>query len=226
MCATRFRSHEKIEPMKTLRTSRRITGVVSIVLALCGFAAGAQPADPRLLFYAPFEDSTDAVAAGGNPKALRAIAKFEDGKVGKAVRTTGGSYQRLAYDGRGNIDLNAGTLAFFFKPNYRIVEHAWGPIMCVGTDLEGYWAGVLQFNLIKDTINLQFFDVGRYAWPLTLPPVIGRWKEGEWVHLALVWDRNQGIRRARRRPGCRRAARGGARCGGATRAREMGVGGR
>jgi len=187
--------------MKKLQTSRRIAWAVSLALALWGIAVGPrapaaapQSDEPRLLFYAPFEDSTDAVVAGGNPKALRAVVKFEDGKVGKAVRSGGGSYQRLSYDGRGNIDLNAGTLTFFYKPNYKIVERAWEPIMTVGTDLEGYWAGVLQFNLIKDTLNLQFFDVGRYAWPLTLPPIVGRWKEGEWVHLAMVWDRNQGIR--------------------------------
>jgi hypothetical protein len=157
-------------------------------------AAAQEAADPRLLFYAPFEDSTDAVVAGGNPKPLRTQTKLEEGKVGKAARLSGGGYQKLSYDGRGNIDLNAGTLAFFYKPNYKIVERAWEQIMCVQTEIEGYWSGVLQFNLIKDTLNLQFFDVGRVARPLALPPIVNRWKEGEWVHLAVVWDHNQGIR--------------------------------
>ena len=179
--------------MNMLPFGRRIVCAAALVLALRGLSAGAEPADPRLLFYAPFEESTDAVVAGGNPKALRSIAKLEEGRVGKGARSSG-SYQRLSYDGRGNVDLNAGTLSFFYKPNYKIVERAWEPIMCVQTEIEGYWSGVLQFNLIKDTLNLQFFDVGRVSWPLALPPIVNRWKEGEWVHLAMVWDRNQGIR--------------------------------
>lgn len=180
--------------MHILHVNRCLPWACSLVLALIGFTYGAEPADPRLLFYAPFEESTDAVIAGGNPKPLRVQVKLEEGKVGKCAHASGGGYQKLSYDGRGNIDLNAGTLAFFYKPNYKIVERAWEPIICVQTELEGYWSGVLQFNLIKDTLNLQFFDVGRVARPLALPPIVNRWKEGEWVHLAVVWDHNQGIR--------------------------------
>jgi hypothetical protein len=182
-------------PSRTFTSRQRsLAWICTVLLALCGFANGQEPADPRLLFYAPFEDSTDAVVAGGNPKPLRSHTKLEEGKVGKAARAPGGGYQKLSYDGRGNIDLNAGTLAFFYKPNYKLVERAYEPIMCVQTEIEGYWAAVLQFNLVKDALQFQFYDVGRVAWPLALPPIVNRWKEGEWVHLAVVWDHNQGIR--------------------------------
>jgi hypothetical protein len=115
--------------MPILQTSRRVALTCLVVVALCGFAAGAESPEPRLLFHAPFEESTDAVVAGGNPKPLRAQVKLEEGRVGKAAHASGGGYQKLSYDGRGNIDLNAGTLSFFYKPTYKIVERAWEPIM-------------------------------------------------------------------------------------------------
>src|ERR1043166_2974018 len=104
------------------------------------------------------------------------------------------TYQALTYDGRGNVDLNRGTIAFFFKPNFDVVEEEWSPIMTISTEIEGYWNSVHEFILIDKTIYSQLFDVGRYTRRLGLPPVVGRWKKGEWVHLAVAWDREQGIR--------------------------------
>ena len=49
---------------------------------------------------------------------------IQPGKVGMSVRTLK-TYQALTYDGRGNIDLNRGTMAFFFKPNFDVVEEEW-----------------------------------------------------------------------------------------------------
>src|SRR5262245_36844993 len=97
------------QPMKTLQNIRRLARAhlvaAASLIAYCSptTAGAADSVDPRLIFYAPFEESTDAVIAGGNPKPLRSIAKLEEGRVGKGARSSGGSYQRLAYDGRGNI---------------------------------------------------------------------------------------------------------------------------
>ena len=154
----------------------------------------ADAADPTLLFYAPFDSNTTAVVAGGNPKPLRSAVTNEPGKAGMSVRTLK-TYQALSYDGRGNIDLNRGTMAFFFKPNFDVVEEEWSPILSVETEIEGYWNSVNDLIVIDKTLYSQFFDIGRYTRRLPVgAPVVGRWKKGEWVHLALTWDREQGVR--------------------------------
>jgi len=119
--------------------------------------------------------------------------KWEPGKIGQASRNFK-ARQSLSYDGRGNIDLNAGTLSFFIKPNYEIREQAYSPMVSVATEIEGYWAGVLQFNLVRDTLHVQFYDMGRYTPTLSVGKIVGRWKPEEWVHLAVAWDRDQGVR--------------------------------
>src|SRR5207247_4552631 len=67
-------------------------------------------------------------------------------------------------------------------------------ILSVSTEIEGYWNSVNDLIMIDNTIYSQFFDIGRYTRRLALPKVVGRWKKGEWVHLAVAWDREQGIR--------------------------------
>ncbi len=161
-------------------------------VGLHGQPAQAENADPNLLFYAPFDSNTTAVVAGGLAKPYTSAVTNEPGKVGQSVRTLR-TYQALTYDGRGNIDLNRGTMAFFFKPNFDMVEEEWSPILNVGTEIEGYWNGVFELIRIDQNLFSQFFDVGRYTRRLGMP-VVGRWKKGEWHHLAVTWDRQQGIR--------------------------------
>lgn len=160
--------------------------------------AGTILADPQPIFYVPFEGSPDAVVARGNPKAYQAsIEGYEDGPVGKAARSVR-HYNGIRWDGRGNIDLDRGTLAFFYKPLYEPGAEEWAPIAGVSSDLEGYWAGVVQFiskvNVNKQTsFVLHFFDIGRYSPVLEFKPTYQRWKKDEWHHLAAVWDRHEGV---------------------------------
>lgn len=148
--------------------------------------------DPHLLFYCPFDSNTTAVVAGGLATPYTSAVTNEPGKVGNSVRTLR-TYQALTYDGRGNIDLNRGTVAFYFRPNFDVVEDEWAPILNVGTDIEGYWNHALDLIRIDQMLFSQLFDVGRYTRRLGMP-IVGRWKKGEWVHLAVTWDRQQGIR--------------------------------
>ncbi|MBI2193029.1 MAG: hypothetical protein HYU36_13705 [Planctomycetes bacterium] len=161
-------------------------------------SAGTLAADPQPIFYVPFEGSPDAVVARGNPKPFQAkIEKYEDGPVGKAALSVR-RYNGIRWDGRGNIDLDRGTLAFFYKPLYEPGAAEWDPLAGVSSDLEGYWAGVIQFinkvNVNKQTsFALHFFDIGRYSPVLELKPTYERWKKDEWHHLAAVWDRHEGV---------------------------------
>lgn len=164
---------------------------VAVSLVLLASIAGAE--EIREIFYAPFDGSPDAVVARGmaNPYQFR-VDRYMDGVVGKAA-VSERRYNGIRYDGRGNIDLDRGTWAFFYLPLFEPTTNAWEPLVSVSSVVEGYWWGVLQFIIREEKFQLQFFDVGRYSPRLNLPPLYQRWKKGEWRHLAVVWDRNEGI---------------------------------
>ena len=110
-----------------------------------------------------------------------------DGVVGKA-----GSLRGL--DARGLIDFDRGTLAFFMKSDCepRVSEWNWlGGT--TGMRGGGYWGMQLAFNVRRQDFLFTFHDIGRYGPPLHLEKNIGRWKAGQWHHLAAVWDRFEGI---------------------------------
>jgi len=144
---------------------------------------------PQAIFHAPFEEWVDAAVSRGNGKAITGSRKdkFEPGVVGNAYRGS------VRWEGRGNICLDRGTLAFFFKPNREVVRHEWGGVLGVSSDMDAYWSLVARFSMIRNMFCLEFLDVGRYGERLQLKPNVGRWKTGEWLHLAMVWDRNEGL---------------------------------
>lgn len=192
--------------------------IVLLVLPLHlphAFGQGRSQTDPlHETFYAPFEGSPDAVIAGGDSKPGKAaVNEYEAGPVGKAAHSKS-IYNGIYWDGRGNIDLDRGTVSLFYKPNYDIDVTASRTLAGVSSDLEGHWLDVWQITQIQDSLYLQWFDLapqiqsrmymegywGRLADGQQAPPglrfgkIIGRWKKGEWVHLAMVWDRTQGIK--------------------------------
>jgi len=176
----------------------RTRWATAILALLAAGTLAAQDDQLKEIFYVPFEGSPDAVVARGMAAPFQfRVDAYEDGVVGKAARSER-RYNGIRYDGRGNIDLDRGTFAFFYKPLYEPDAGEWNSLAGVSTEIEGYWAGVLEFNN-KQNINrqtsfvLHFFDIGRYSPVLEFKPIFQRWKKDEWHHLALVWDRTQGI---------------------------------
>ncbi len=111
-----------------------------------------------------------------------------DGPVGKA-----GS--GFSTDTLGVLNTDRGTLAFFVQPKSELKETEWAHIASIGTHRNaGYWSMGITFSIRRQAFLFNFFDAGAYAPPLPLKSVVGRWKPGQWHHLAAVWDRDQGIR--------------------------------
>ena len=170
----------------------------SMLILLCALPVCAADGSLREIFYVPFEGSPDATIARGAAKPFQfRVDKYDKGVVGKAAHSVR-RYNGIRWDGRGNIDLDRGTLAVFYKSMREPNAAAWNSLFGVSTDVEGYWAGILQFinkqNINKKTtFSLHFFDVGRYSPVLEFKPMFGRWKKDEWHHLACVWDRDEGI---------------------------------
>jgi len=152
--------------MKLFRCARNV-----VVLSLGVVAVAAAAVVPTL--HEPFD-------TGRN---------LTDGPVGKASKS------KYTLDARGVFNLERGTFAFFYQSVEEPKETEWLQIADLRTQRDaGYWSMAMNFSGRRSSFGFNLFDVGGYAPPLVLPSVFGRWKAGEWHHLTVVWDRNEGIR--------------------------------
>ncbi len=116
---------------------------------------------------------------------------FDKGKSAGVVGNAGVSFKR---DARDIVDLDRGTLCFFIKSDKPIVQNNWNRIAGINGPRSGsYWNMLMDFNGKFNDFMFNLYDVGRYSPPLKMASPIGRWKPGQWVHLAAVWDRQQGV---------------------------------
>lgn len=110
-----------------------------------------------------------------------------DGPVGKAGT-------RFAIDASGVVNMERGTIAFFYQSVNAPAESEWVHVAAVDTDRDaGYWTMGINFTARRQDFIFNFYDAGAYAPPMHLPTIFDRWKAGEWHHLAAVWDRYSGI---------------------------------
>ena len=119
---------------------------------------------------------------------------YEPFDSGKEVGVAGKAGTKFSVEARGKIDLDRGTFAFFTKSKEAPVIGEWQRLAGVNAQREnGYWGMVMGFDMRQSEFLFNFYDVGNYSPPLRLPPNLGRWKAGEWHHLAVVWDRHEGV---------------------------------
>jgi len=147
----------------------RRTAVVFVLILAAGLVQAARADELTLLYH----------------------ESFDNGKIEGVVGKAGG---RLRIDARDIIDLDRGTLALFVQSKTAPVISEWSrPVGLNGIRGGGYWGMLMGFDMRRQDFLFTFYDVGRYAPPLHLPPNIERWKAGEWHHLAAVWDRDEGV---------------------------------
>jgi hypothetical protein len=116
---------------------------------------------------------------------------FDSGQIEGPVGKAGA---RLNVPASGKIDLDRGTLAFFTKFDKTPPIEEWsilGGVLPSGNT--GYWGMLMGFDVRKTNFLFNFYDAGLYAPPLKLGPFWDAWKPGEWHHLAVAWDKNQGV---------------------------------
>jgi hypothetical protein len=116
---------------------------------------------------------------------------FDSGKLTGRVGKAAASFTR---DGRGLINMERGTIAYFYQSVAEPRETEWNNLGGIAGETDaGYWRSIMRFQLRRREFLFNLFDVGFYSPPLAFPSPFGRWKAGEWHHLAAVWDRQQGI---------------------------------
>src|SRR5262245_43142210 len=109
---------------------RRCLQVLAMTATLAN-SAGAEELKETL--YVPFDDSPNATIARGSAKGGGAVPK-DAGVVGKAGLAS--------FDARGNVNLDRGTMAFFFKMPKAPTEMDWDGYVVVGG--HGYWGFVMS----------------------------------------------------------------------------------
>ncbi|MGA2148399.1 MAG: LamG-like jellyroll fold domain-containing protein [Bryobacteraceae bacterium] len=171
------------------------TAILVACLAMMA-AAGAQPApEPGLLFYLSFDHGLQADYAAGNPAPNfwnEEVKVLPGGPKGPYLQC--GHHEVLSYWAPGNIYAQRGTLSFYWRSREAVGPTPF-PVFRVGYGDHSSWDmvwlridynGKPGFDAFVTDINL-----GRTRVSIPLPAFP---KPDEWVHLALSWDENSGIR--------------------------------
>lgn len=151
-----------------------------VLLAACGSVRAADD----LLFSASFEGTSDAEITQGE-KSARTAQKmtFVEGYRGQGIRLESGG--ALAYDRVGNLELKAGTVMFWFKPEWGLGGP--GRITLFGTSLmDLYRVGPVGG---KPWVQMRVMANGKGLVDELLPDL----PSGKWLHVSLAWDATRGI---------------------------------
>jgi hypothetical protein len=150
------------------------------LLMVCGWAG----AGDGLLFSASFEGTTDADIAPGRKTAQTARhVTFVDGYRGKGIRLEPGG--ALAYERAGNLDLKAGTVMFWFKPEWGLR----GPgriTLFAASPMDLYRVGPVGG---KPWVQMRVTKDGKGLVNKLLPDL----PSGKWLHVSLAWDATRGM---------------------------------
>ena len=156
-------------------------------------ASQANP-EPGLLFYLSGDHGFKAdFAAGGNPEPnfLYDVKILPGGAKGSYLQC--GNNQLLSYWAPGNIYAQRGTLSFYWRSRDPVDETEF-PIFRVGYGDHSSWDMVwlrIDYNGHGFDAFVTDDNLGRTRVSYTMPNFP---KANEWVHLALAWDENTGIR--------------------------------
>ncbi len=147
-----------------------------------------------LLFYLSGEHGTvaDRAAPGtAQPNFEQRVTSITDGAVGRALQCD--HYQVLSYLAPGNIYTQRGTLSFFWRareavgptefPIFRVAyaDHSSWDMVWSRIDYNGH-----GFDAFVTDVSLSRTRVSVTVDPFPAPQT--------WIHLALAWDENSGIR--------------------------------
>src|SRR5215831_3999593 len=181
------------------RSVRSAKIAVSIAL-LSGICVAQKPdpastnQEPGLLFYLSGDQGFKAdSAAGGNPDPnyLYDVKILPGGAKGSYLQC--GNNQLLSYWAPGNIYAQRGTLAFYWRSRDPVDETEF-PVFRVGYGDHSSWDMVwlrVDYNGHGFDAFVTDVNLGRTRVSYTMPNFP---KPTTWVHLALAWDENIGIR--------------------------------
>jgi hypothetical protein len=157
------------------------------LLPVSGQPQGASPEQVAAIPSAP-ADATLAVPFNGNGQSLGAMAPLVEDNV--VYDLDEGAYfppdARFAYGDSGTLKNNAGTIAFWMKPNWDGNDPRNASLLQYRTD---DWSNRLQ--LFKNGVYLRYLFTDNTGTETNLsidmPKERPEWVAGEWHHIGLTW---------------------------------------
>jgi len=171
-----------------------VGGLCVIALGCCWLSAAAHAAEESdVLFFAPFEDSADAVyAAGAGKAAVKGSPRFGPGVRGKAVILDARSI--LTYAFKGNVVPDEGTVMMWFKPEWRADDDKFHRLFRAATGNHGGKAlnSLMLYKYCRGARLLLYTSNGQKTSPRDGRSIASRsnldWEPGKWVHVAGTWS--------------------------------------
>jgi hypothetical protein len=152
---------------------------------------------PKLIFHLPFDGTAVAAKAAGNAKPIAEKSlRYATGIVGKAVEIKGNA--QLSYSTKQNLHQPAGTVMFWFKPNWSLIDFPlttsnkkdWHCFFAearpIGKARRG--SGALWFWLWGKRLRGDISD--KKDTYVTVASPATELEKNYWSHLAFTWDGN------------------------------------
>ena len=166
---------------------------LSLFCVACTTVQSLIAQDSGLLFHLSGDNGFRADYAAGkpDPNYLRSVEIIPDGAVGSAIHCEG--LQLLSYWAPGNIYAQRGTLSFYWRAATPFTETEF-PIFRVGYADHSSWDMVF----LRIDYNGHGFDAfvtdANLARVRTSVKLDKMPDPSQWMHFALAWDENEGIR--------------------------------
>lgn len=160
-----------------------------IIFGACTLAAVLNAGELKdgLLFSAGFGNSVDAEIAGGAKRPQKDLP-LAPGVSGNGVRVNPGA--SLAYNNVANIDLKRGTVAFWFKPDAKLLAEKKGWTLFGAVHLT---LAYTEFSKALFFMTGAFVPQKGFQWDYSLGTKdVNHWKPDQWQHIAASWDREKG----------------------------------
>lgn len=172
--------------------------LVLFLLLTVGWLCGNENIFIKPSFYVAFEDSiTPVIAKGSKDIPKKFIWQFTEGKKEKGLLVkSDGSAPPVYYWAEANVKPEKGTICFWFKPDWSDEEdigEEYRHFLTIGTD-----GGTNVLFYWQKTYRAIYFATGgvdpqdnQWKWNYSPGGKSPFLKKGEWIHLAVVWDKEK-----------------------------------
>jgi len=147
----------------------------------------ASDAPPQVTLHVSFEKDNWVKSAAGCADCYCAMASPVEGHVGDGALIENVA-QSAVVEAPYNISKARGALTLWYKPTVSRGKKAYYPLLWCGEN-NGVGGGAFWLWMYEKTLRFDVRDPqDRYCTAST-----GDWKEGQWVHIAAVWDCDKGL---------------------------------
>src|SRR5262245_19858560 len=179
-----------------VRPVSRIIAAIAIILVLLA-APHELFAAPTVLLYSPLEDNfsvTQPTVGSGQGASLKTnpVNDFPAGKVGRGVRIDAkNEFVRFPsiVGTTQNVELDSGTIEFWYKPNYNHNDEFNHNILRIGIDGK---AGMIDLHKRAPSkasdLEITFRDATNTRRSTLVSGSSYSWRASTWVHVQMTWN--------------------------------------